>query len=145
MTSSPDANHAQVQRIIASTVFRTSEIHRKLLTYLAEQSLAGQAQTLKEYTVGLDVFGKPDSYDPREESVVRMHVGRLRQKLIEYYRTEGADDPIIIDLPKGGILADLFGAVDTSGHHRDHRVFVVKTVARSVAARGHPSVLRYDF
>ena len=54
------------------------------------KSLAGEAQNLKEYTVGLDVFGKPASYDPRQESVVRMHVGRLRQKLTEYYRTEGA-------------------------------------------------------
>ncbi|HEY7679048.1 MAG TPA: hypothetical protein VIC04_00925, partial [Terriglobia bacterium] len=58
--------------------------------------------SLKEYTVGLDVFGKPASYDPRQESVVRMHVGRLRQKLAEYYRTEGKDDPVIVDLPKGG-------------------------------------------
>jgi hypothetical protein len=48
------------------------------------------------------VFGKPPSYDPRQESVVRMHVGRLRQKLAEYYRTEGLDDAVIVDLPKGG-------------------------------------------
>jgi hypothetical protein len=73
-----------------------------LLTYLAEKSLAGEADSLKEYTVGLDVFAKPESYDPRQESTVRMHVGRLRQKIAEYYRTEGADDPIIVDLPKGG-------------------------------------------
>lgn len=102
MPSSQDANHAQVQRIIASTAFRSSDIHRKLLTYLAERSLAGLAQHLKEYTVGLEVFGKPASYDPRQESAVRMHVGRLRQKLVEYYRIEGAEDPILVDLPKGG-------------------------------------------
>jgi hypothetical protein len=102
MTLSLDTNRAQVQRIIASGALRSSGIHRKLLTYLAERSLAGTALNLKEYTVGLDVFGKPASYDPREESVVRMHVSRLRQKLAEYYRTEGADDPIVVDLPKGG-------------------------------------------
>jgi hypothetical protein len=62
----------------------------------------GEAQNLKEYTVGLDVFGKPSTYDPRQESVVRMHVGRLRQKLTEYYRTEGVEDPVLLDLPKGG-------------------------------------------
>jgi hypothetical protein len=97
-----DPNRAQIQRIIASKAFKTSEVHRNLLTYLAEKSIAGEAQNLKEYTVGLDVFGKPSSYDPRQESVVRMHVGRLRQKLAEYYRTEGLTDPIIVDLPKGG-------------------------------------------
>src|SRR6202035_4540080 len=97
-----EANQTQVQRIIQSKAFRTSEVHRNLLQYLSEKSLSGTADTLKEYTVGLDVLGKPPSYDPRQESVVRMHVARLRQKLAEYYRTEGAQDPIMVDLPKGG-------------------------------------------
>jgi hypothetical protein len=96
-----DANQVQIQRIVQSKAFKTSEVHRNLLNYLAEKSLAGTAHNLKEYTVGLDVFGKPATYDPRQESVVRMHVGRLRQKLTEYYRTEGQDDPVIVDLPKG--------------------------------------------
>jgi hypothetical protein len=97
-----DANQVQIQRIVASKAFKTSEVHRNLLNYLADKSLSGDAQNLKEYTVGLDVFGKPATYDPRQESVVRMHVGRLRQKLTEYYRTEGQEDPVIVDLPKGG-------------------------------------------
>jgi hypothetical protein len=101
MVSELDANQVQVQRIVSSKAFKTSEVHRNLLNYLAEKSLSGTAQNLKEYTVGLDVFGKPATYDPRQESVVRMHVGRLRQKLTEYYRTEGQDDPVIVDLPKG--------------------------------------------
>jgi hypothetical protein len=96
-----DAVQVQIQRIVSSKAFKTSEVHRNLLNYLAEKSLSGDAQNLKEYTVGLDVFGKPATYDPRQESVVRMHVGRLRQKLTEYYRTEGQADPIIVDLPKG--------------------------------------------
>src|SRR5665213_1253970 len=96
-----ELNQTEVQRIIQSKAFRTSEIHRNLLSYLAEKSLSGTAGGLKEYTVGLDVFGKPPSYDPRQESVVRMHVGRLRQKLAEYYRTEGLTDGVFVDLPKG--------------------------------------------
>jgi hypothetical protein len=96
------ATHAQIQRILQSKAFRTSEIHRNLLSYLAEKSVSGTADGLKEYTIGLDVFAKPDSYDPRQESTVRMHVARLRQKLGEYYRTEGVDDSIFVDLPKGG-------------------------------------------
>ena len=92
----------QIQRILQSKAFRTSEVQRNLLSYLADKSIAGTADNLKEYIVGLDVFGKPASYDPRQESTVRMHVGRLRQKLAEYYRTEGVDDPVVVDLPKGG-------------------------------------------
>ncbi|MEQ1946544.1 MAG: hypothetical protein ABL995_05115 [Bryobacteraceae bacterium] len=96
-----EANLVQVRRILESKTFRTSEVHRNLLNYLAEKSLSGEADQLKEYTVGLDVFQKPSSYDPRQESVVRMHMARLRQKLGEYYRTEGLEDPVIVDLPKG--------------------------------------------
>jgi len=102
MVAELEANQTQVQRIVQSKAFRTSEVHRNLLNYLAEKSLSGSADSLKEYTVGLDVFAKPASYDPRQESVVRMHVARLRQKLAEYYRTEGVNDPVIVELPKGG-------------------------------------------
>jgi hypothetical protein len=92
----------QIQRILQSKAFRTSEVQRNLLAYLADKSISGSADSLKEYTIGLDVFGKPASYDPRQESAVRMHVGRLRQKLAEYYRLEGTEDPVVVDLPKGG-------------------------------------------
>jgi hypothetical protein len=101
MVAEAEIHQAQVRRILQSKAFRTSEVHRNLLNYLAEKSLSGEAGALKEYTVGLEVFQKPESYDPRQESVVRMHMARLRQKLAEYYRTEGVDDPVIVDLPKG--------------------------------------------
>jgi hypothetical protein len=97
-----EAVNSQIQRILQSKAFRGSEVQRNLLSYLAEKSISGNADGLKEYVVGLDVFAKPASYDPRQESTVRMHVARLRQKLAEYYRAEGIEDPIIVDLPKGG-------------------------------------------
>src|SRR5262249_53529374 len=100
--SEAELRRAQIERIVQSKAFRTSAVHRNLLTYLADKSLAGAAEGLKEYTVGLDVFAKPSSYDPRQESVVRMHMARLRQKIADYYRTEGTDDPILVDVPKGG-------------------------------------------
>ena len=102
MAIGADVTQAQIDRILQSKTLRLSEVQRRLLTYLAERSLAGEADDLKEYTIGIDAFGKPPSYDPRQESVVRMHVARLRQKLAEYYRTEGAADPILVDVPKGG-------------------------------------------
>jgi hypothetical protein len=97
-----ESRQTQIQRILQSKAFRTSEVQRNLLAYLADKSISGTADSLKEYTIGLDVFGKPASYDPRQESAVRMHVGRLRQKLAEYYRLEGTEDPVVVDLPKGG-------------------------------------------
>ncbi len=99
-----EAARSQVERIFQSKTFRSSDVLRHLLSYLVDASLAGAADGLKEYTVAVDALGKPTSYDPRQESAVRMQVGRLRQKLAEYYRTEGVDDPIHIDLPKGGFI-----------------------------------------
>jgi hypothetical protein len=97
-----EAARAQVERIFQSKTFRSSDVLRHLLSYLVDASLSGTADELKEYTVAVDALGKPSSYDPRQESAVRMQVGRLRQKLTEYYRTEGIDDPVVVDLPKGG-------------------------------------------
>src|SRR5579863_7610429 len=93
---------AQVERIFQSKAFRSSDVLRHLLSYLVDASLTGTADDLKEYTVAVDALGKPSSYEHHQESAVRMQVGRLRQKLAEYYRTEGSDDSIVVDLPKGG-------------------------------------------
>jgi len=96
-----DEIRAHVERIVRSKTFETSEVHRHLLQYLAEKTLVGEAERLKEYTVGLEAFGKPPSYDPRQDSIARLQVGRLRQKLLAYYEAEGAADTIRISLPKG--------------------------------------------
>ena len=74
---------------------------RNLLGFLAAKLLAGEADQLKEYSIGIDAFGKPSSYDPRSDSTVRVQIGRLRQRLAEYYRTEGALDTLIVEIPKG--------------------------------------------
>jgi hypothetical protein len=92
---------AQIDRLIQSKVFETSEVHRRLLQYLAEKSLTGEAERLKEYTIGLEAFSKPPTYDPKHDSIVRLQVGRLRQKLTNYYQTEAANDPVLVSLPKG--------------------------------------------
>lgn len=91
----------QIDRLLRSNLFAASTTHRRLLEYLAEKSLSGEADHLKEYTIGIEAFGKPESYDPRADSIVRQQVGRLRQKLIEYYQAEGNTDPVAVTLPKG--------------------------------------------
>ena len=92
---------AQVERILQSETLRNADALRRLFAYLAEKSISGEADQLKEYVIGLEAFGKPSDYDPRQDSIVRLQVGRLRQKLTEYYLGEGKDDPILVDLPKG--------------------------------------------
>jgi hypothetical protein len=90
-----------VEHVLESETFRNSPSSRRLLKYLAERSLAGDANQLKEYTIGIDAFGKGSDYNPRQDSTVRIQIGRLRQKLADYYREEGKNDAAVIDLPKG--------------------------------------------
>jgi hypothetical protein len=97
----PASARAQIDRLIGSRTFEASDVHRRLLHYLSEKALAGEADRLKEYTIGLEAFGKPESYDPKQDSIVRLQIGRLRQKLAVYYQSEAAGDPVLVTLPKG--------------------------------------------
>jgi hypothetical protein len=101
VTRGSETIHNYVDRILQSDTFRNAPSSRRLLKYLSDHSLAPDAEPSKEYSIGVDAFGKPADYDPRLDSTVRIQIGRLRQKLIEYYQSEGKDDPIIVDLPKG--------------------------------------------
>jgi hypothetical protein len=100
-TLSQEAMLPQVERILHSGTFRNSDALRRLLRFLADKSSSGEADQLKEYSIAIDALGKPSTYDPRSDSTVRIQVGRLRQKLAEYYRMEGKEDPWIVELPKG--------------------------------------------
>jgi len=91
----------QIERILESETFRNCDALKRLLRFLAEKTFSGEADQLKEYSIGIDVLGKPPTYDPRQDSVVRIQVGRLRQKLQEYYSAEGKGDPVEVQLPKG--------------------------------------------
>jgi hypothetical protein len=77
-----------------------------LLRYLTNLTLEGRSAELKEYTLGVTVLDRPEDYDPRIDPVVRLEARRLRLKLAEYYQQEGLDDPVIIDLPKGGYVPE---------------------------------------
>jgi hypothetical protein len=64
----------------------------------------GNAGYLKETIIGISVFGRTPDYDPKMDSVVRSQAWRLRSKLIKYYQTEGAEDSLIIDIPRGSYV-----------------------------------------
>jgi hypothetical protein len=93
------ALRAQVERIAASASFRRKDSLRRLFLYLADRTFDGTADSLKEYAIGVSVFGKPESYDPQTDSSVRVQLGRLRQALDEYYAREGRSDSTRVELP----------------------------------------------
>jgi hypothetical protein len=91
----------QIDCLITSHVLHGSESLCKLLRYLAEHALHHPGVPLKEYQIATEVFGRPADFDPQSDSTIRVQAGRLRMKLAEYYSSEGADDPIVVELPKG--------------------------------------------
>jgi eukaryotic-like serine/threonine-protein kinase len=95
------AVRAELDTVLASPAFASPERLRRFLRYLVERALAGQAGELKEYAIGLDVFDRDASYDPRVDSTVRVHAGKLRDRLREYYLSAGKESPVRIDIPKG--------------------------------------------
>jgi hypothetical protein len=111
----------QIDRLVHSKTFETSDVHRRLLQYLAEKTLAGEADRLKEYVIGLEAFGKPPTYDPKQDSIVRLQVGRLRQKLAAYYQTESPADPVLVSVPKGAFRLT-FEAAPPAGPVREPRL-----------------------
>lgn len=79
-----NAVRVELEEMLASAVFASPERLRRLLRYLVEKALEGRAGELKEYAIGLDVFDRDSSYDPRVDSTVRVHAAKLRDRLREY-------------------------------------------------------------
>lgn len=100
LTATTEEVRSGVAQVVGSQTLRGKETLQRLLAYLAERTLDGSAGSLKEYTIGVEVFGKPTDYDPQTDASVRVQIGRLRQKLEEYARIEGVNDPLLIELPK---------------------------------------------
>lgn len=90
-----------VERILNSPGF-SSKRRGELLRYLVERALAGEAESVTEYGIALDVFRKPESFDPRKESTIRAEMSRLRKTLAEYYQNAGAGEAWRLEFPSGG-------------------------------------------
>src|SRR5690242_13091816 len=73
----------------------------RFLRLAVERSLDGKSEELKEYLIGVEVFDRPDSYDPRVDPIVRVEARRLRAKLKNYYESDGRNDPVLIDFATG--------------------------------------------
>jgi TolB-like protein len=98
---SPEAIRACLARLLDNPGFPASPRRRKLLAYVVEQTLAGRASRLKAFDLAVAVLGRDERFDPQNDPIVRIEVGRLRRDLDHYYADAGRDDPIRISIPKG--------------------------------------------
>lgn len=109
---SPDEIRLQLQRMLQCKFFRHSPRLSRFFNFTVDQALAGCEQRLKEYAIALEVFGKPDTFDPRMDSAVRVAARQLRAKIDLYYLTDGAHDPILVRYRPGDYIPKFYYRVD---------------------------------
>ena len=91
----------ELSRALASHEFRTRKRSQDFLRYVVENTLQGHGDMLKERTIGIEVFGRPTSYDPSDDATVRVKAGEVRKRLSIYYSDLGSHNPVRIELPSG--------------------------------------------
>lgn len=91
-----------LRRILASDGFQASQRCSSLLSYIVEEHLAGNNDKLNGACIAQDVFGRDETFDSNSDPLVRVQAGRLRKLLDAYYAGPGADDELVISVPRGG-------------------------------------------
>jgi pimeloyl-ACP methyl ester carboxylesterase len=140
---------AQVERMAVSPLFAQGGRMVALLRYLVDAALAGTADDLNQYRIAIDVLGRDARFDPAVDSIVRVEMGRLRSKLIEFYATEGAADAVRVGLPKGRyrpsieIKGDIASSDSVAMPEQEIRYCQADdgtSIAYAVSGRGYPFV-----
>jgi len=101
---SKEAIDQQLQKILLDPIFSVSDILKRFLSFVVEETFAGHSNQLKEYTIGIKVLNKPASFNPQNDAIVRIHAGRLRRALHQYYKNAGVEESIRISIPKGSYI-----------------------------------------
>jgi hypothetical protein len=137
----------QIEKLANSHILHGSESLCKLLRYLAKHALDHPGQPIKEYQIATEVFGRSPDFDPQLDSMVRVQAGRLRGKLSEYYSSNGTEDAVVVELPKGTYILSFRQRVPAARVHTDavgentwegvrvgqsHRQWVVAAVSLAV-------------
>lgn len=100
----PEEVLAELSKLLLSRQLRESGQLQAFLDFVVRQTLAGRQDSLKEYLVGCQVFGRRADYDPRRDGIVRVQATALRKRLEKYYSEAGIQDGVVIDLPRGGYV-----------------------------------------
>jgi len=94
----------QLERILGSAEFKATDKQRKFLSFIVDETLEDRASRLKGYTIAVDVYERTENFDPQVDPIVRLEAGRLRRALEHYYLKAGTNDPVFIEIPKGGYI-----------------------------------------
>jgi hypothetical protein len=100
------AVHQQTERILAHTLFRYSKRYSDLLTYIVDRSLTGNEESLRERTIGIEVFGRDRDYDPSLDPTVRVVATEVRKRLFLYYSEADRAQELRIEIPARSYTAE---------------------------------------
>ena len=115
---------AHLDNLLASRTFAKSEYLKRFIKFLVAKVIQSQEHQIKEYSLGVDVFGRDQTFDPKLDTIVRVQAYRLRSKLKEYYRTEGRNEQLRIDIPKGSYIPMIS---DITNKHVTNKEIVCKS------------------
>jgi hypothetical protein len=108
--SGEDVRWALARRVAASSTFARSEQLPKLLLYVCRMTVADRVHEINEQRIGVEVFGRAPNYDPAVDGIVRSHATRLRHRLELYFSGEGLQEPLRIEIPRGGYVPRFYAA-----------------------------------
>lgn len=113
---------AELDRVLSSGPFATSQRSRQLLSYLVKAELEGRSEQLKGYTIAVEALDQGDDFDPSTNSLVRTQMRQLRERLGAYYENEGASAPVRFQPRKGETRIRI--ARNTTGRHAAWRALL---------------------
>lgn len=100
----PAEIRAGLERILGSREFQRSRRNRDFLRYVVDETLAGRADRIKAYSIAVSALDRDESFDAQADPVVRLEASQLRRRIERYYLTDGTEDPVRIDVPKGSYV-----------------------------------------
>ncbi len=103
---SADAVRAALDGLVTGRALRLSERNRRFLAFVVAETLAGRGERIKAYAIGVDVFGRDETFDPGTDPIVRIEATRLRSALAAYYDGPGAEDALRIVMRPGSYMPE---------------------------------------
>ena len=99
-----DDRWALIQRVVAGSLFSRAPHLRGFLLFVSERLLSGRLNEINEYEIGTEVLGRRATFNPHEDNIVRVQARHLRDKLEQYFETEGKDEPVVVTIPRGSYV-----------------------------------------
>lgn len=132
---SPEEVLSTLRALVANEALRISDRNRRFLGFVVAQTIEGRSDRIKAYSIGVDVFGRDDSFDPTVDPIVRIEATRLRSALTAYYDGVGGSDRVRITIPRGSYVPTFARAPGSTGHDgRFEVILAAPAVAASRAA-----------